>query len=95
MSSSLLVSKMENGAKELGIECKIWAVSIDTVFNHLDKADILLIGPQVRFMLPKLKRAGEENGFPVEVINTIHYGTLNGMEVLKVAIQLYRSKEVR
>ncbi|MFE8700242.1 PTS sugar transporter subunit IIB [Cytobacillus sp. FJAT-54145] len=88
MSTSLLVTKMEKAAAEQGKECKIWAVSGDAVKNHIDQADVLLIGPQVRYMLPQLKKVGEEKGIPVDVINTVHYGTCNGAEVLKFAFQL-------
>lgn len=88
MSTSLLVTKMEKSAAEQGWEVNIWAVPGDVVRNHIDKADVLLVGPQVRYMLPQLKKVGEEKGIPVDVINTVHYGTCNGAEVLKFARQL-------
>ncbi len=88
MSTSLLVTKMEKSAREQGLEAKIWAVSGDAVRNHIDQADVLLVGPQVRYMLPQLKKLGEEKGIPVDVINSVHYGTCNGSEVLKFATQL-------
>lgn len=75
MSTSLLVSKMEKSAQEQGKDYTIWAVSGDSVQNHIDKADVLLLGPQVRYMLPQLKKLGESKGVPVDVINTVHYGT--------------------
>ncbi|WP_066314069.1 PTS sugar transporter subunit IIB [Bacillus sp. FJAT-29814] len=92
MSSSLLVSKMKKIALEQGIDCKVWAVAIDAVSKHIDEADVLLLGPQVRYLLPDFKRAGEEKGIPVAVINSVHYGTVNGTEVFKFARQLYNSK---
>lgn len=55
MSTSLLVTKMEKSAQEQGKEYKIWAVSGDSVNQHIDKADVLLLGPQVRYLLPQLK----------------------------------------
>lgn len=88
MSTSLLVTKMEKSAQEQGKEYKIWAVSGDSVRNHVDQADILLLGPQVRYMLPHLKKLGEEKNIPVDVINSVHYGTCNGAEVVKFAEQL-------
>lgn len=88
MSTSLLVTKMEKSASEQGKEYKIWAVPGDAVKNHIDQADVLLLGPQVRYMLPRLKTLGQERGIPVDVINTVHYGTCNGAEVVKFAEQL-------
>lgn len=88
MSTSLLVTKMEQSAAEQGFQANIWAVSGDAVRSHIDKADVLLVGPQVRYMLPQLKKLGDEKGIPVDVINTVHYGTCNGAEVLKFARQM-------
>lgn len=93
MSSSLLVSKMKKSAEEQGIQCNICAVPIDIVRKQFEKADVLLIGPQVRYVLPEFKQLGEEKGIPVEVINTVHYGTFNGKEVLKFAEKLYATKQ--
>ncbi|MDA1476817.1 PTS sugar transporter subunit IIB [Bacillus changyiensis] len=88
MSTSLLVTKMEKSAEAQGKDHTIWAVSGDEVQQHLDKADVLLIGPQVRYLLPRLKKLGEAEGVPVDVINPVDYGTCNGAEVLKTAEQL-------
>ncbi|MDQ0970734.1 PTS sugar transporter subunit IIB [Neobacillus sp. NPDC093182] len=91
MSTSLLVAKMETAAKAEGIEAKIWAVSANEVNNHLDAADVLLVGPQVRYLLPQLKKKGLEKGIPVDAINPVHYGMCNGAEVLKFARNLIGS----
>lgn len=90
MSTSLLVTKMEKTSVELGDQDKIWAVPGDVVHKHIDNADVLLLGPQVRYMLPQLKKLGEQKGIPVDVINTVHYGTCNGAEVLKFAKSLVK-----
>lgn len=91
MSTSLLVTKMEAAAKAEGISAKIWAVSANEVKNHFDHADVLLVGPQVRYLLPKLKKTGLEKGIPVDLINPVHYGLCNGAEVLKFARSLIGS----
>ncbi|MEH7415011.1 PTS sugar transporter subunit IIB [Neobacillus drentensis] len=92
MSTSLLVSKMEASAKKQGIDCEIWAVGSTEVNNHLQEADVLLLGPQVRFLLAKLKKEGEKRGIPVDSINPMHYGLCNGEEVLKHAINLIKGE---
>ncbi|MFD0051245.1 PTS sugar transporter subunit IIB [Actinomycetes bacterium NPDC127524] len=88
MSTSLLVTKMETYTKEQGIEGKIWAVSADDVKNHIDDANVLLLGPQVRYLLSQFKKLGEEKGIPVDTINPVHYGMMNGAEVVKFARNL-------
>jgi cellobiose PTS system EIIB component len=86
MSTSLLVTKMEKAAKEQGIDCQIWAVGVSEVNIHLDNADILLLGPQVRYLLTNLKKTGAEKGIPVETINPVDYGMCNGEKVLTFAL---------
>ncbi|NRQ53205.1 PTS sugar transporter subunit IIB [Brevibacillus sp. HD1.4A] len=88
MSTSLLVQKMEQAARVKGLEVKIWAVSADDVKSHIDQAEVLLLGPQVRYKLAEMKKVGEERGIPVDVIRTVDYGSLNGKNVLEFALRL-------
>lgn len=92
MSTSLLVTRMEKAAAEQGIEARIWAVGADAIRSNLNEADVLLLGPQVRYMLKELKTLGNEKGIPVEVINMMHYGMVNGAEVLKQAVTMFNNK---
>jgi len=79
MSTSLLVSKMEKTAAEEGIEAKIWAVPANEADANFDEADIVLLGPQVRYMLSKFEKETEK---PVRVIDMLHYGKMDGKAVL-------------
>ncbi|MDF2558104.1 MAG: sugar transporter subunit [Bacillales bacterium] len=92
MSTSLLVTRMEKAAAEQGFEARIWAVGVDAIRANLDQADVLLLGPQVRYMLNELKTLGNEKGIPVEVINMMHYGMVNGAEVFKQAVTMFNNK---
>ncbi|MRX71598.1 PTS sugar transporter subunit IIB [Bacillus lacus] len=93
MSTSLLVAKMEESAKEQGLNCSIRAVGASEVDKHMEEADVLLLGPQVRYLLSNLKKAGEQYGIPVDSINMVHYGTCNGKEVLSFACKLISSNK--
>ena len=88
MSTSLLVSKMQAAAEAQGIECSINAVGEAELKKHENEIDVLLLGPQVRFLLNKMKTKFEPLGIPVEVINTVDYGTMNGEKVLKHALSM-------
>lgn len=88
MSTSLLVTKMEAAAKEMGVEAKIWAVSVDEVQKNLEQADVLLLGPQVRYKLSQFKKDGEAKGIPVDMINPVDYGMVNGKKVLEQALKM-------
>ncbi|ART75304.1 PTS sugar transporter subunit IIB [Sutcliffiella horikoshii] len=89
MSTSLLVTKMEKSVAEKGIDCKIWAVGSSEVKNHLEQADVLLVGPQVRYLIAQLQK-DVQGRIPVEAINPMHYGLCNGEEVLNQAIALIK-----
>ncbi len=88
MSTSLLVTKMEAAAKEANIDAKIWAISEANLANEITNCDVVLLGPQVRFMLNKAEEIAKPHNVPVEVINMMHYGTCNGKAVLDRAIEL-------
>lgn len=85
MSTSLLVKKMEEAAKEMNVEAKIWAVGDAESDNNVGEADIILLGPQVRYLLSKMQDKVEGKK-PVQVINMMHYGTMNGKKVLEEAL---------
>ncbi len=93
MSTSLLVSKMKVSAKELGIDCTINAVAESELNDYDRDFDVLLLGPQVRFLFNKLKDRFSLEGVPVSVISTIDYGTMNGDKVLKYALDLMENKQ--
>lgn len=87
MSTSLLVNKMKEAAKELGTEADIWAVGDAQSAEEVSKADIVLLGPQVRYL--KKKMEGRVNGrIPVEVIDMKDYGSMNGKAVLEKTLSI-------
>lgn len=92
MSTSLLVTRMEAAAKKLGADVSIIAIAEAEMKDYWDKTDLLLLGPQVRYLLNKLKAAGEEKGIPVELINSVDYGLMNGEKVLNQALNLLKDR---
>jgi PTS system cellobiose-specific IIB component len=91
MSTSLLVTKMQEAAKEQGVEAEIWAVGEAEASSNWEKADVLLLGPQVRFLEGKIKdMVGGK--IPVDVIDMRAYGTMDGKTVLKQALDLIDNK---
>ncbi|MED4544616.1 PTS sugar transporter subunit IIB [Lysinibacillus sphaericus] len=90
MSTSLLVSKMQKAAQEQNIEADIFAIAeseVDKVLTN-KKADVLLLGPQVRYLKSTFEEKFKELNFPIDVINMADYGMMNGDNVLKQALKL-------
>ena len=86
MSTSMLVKKMQAAAQDKNIEANIWAVGDAESAVESKKADIVLLGPQVRFLLKKMEDK-VEHAKPVAVIDMAAYGSMNGAKVLENAIK--------
>lgn len=86
MSTSLLVTKMQKEAEKRGIDAKIWAVADAQAANNVGDADCMLLGPQVRFLLPKMRDLAGDT--PVDVIDMATYGMMDGSKTLDQALSL-------
>ena len=87
-STSLLMNKMLDEAKKRGIDVTVNAIGEKTISEHLGEFDVLLLGPQVRYMLNDTTKL--LNGTcPCNVIDMRDYGTMNGAKVLDAALKMY------
>ena len=82
MSTSLLVTKMQNYAKEIGYDCDVAAYPISEAATYGPEADIILLGPQVRFQLNDVKKQVGEDKI-VEPIDMRAYGMMDGKKVIE------------
>lgn len=85
MSTSLLVTKMEKAAKERGLDIEIFALSAGEGKKILKDVDLVLLGPQVRFMKSEFEKLAT---VPVDVIDMMAYGRMEGEKVLHTALGL-------
>lgn len=86
MSTSMLVKRMQDSANNSGYEAKIEAHSVSDISRVGPAADIIMLGPQVRFQLDKVKKQ-----FPDKIVDTIamqDYGRMDGEKVLNVVKEL-------
>lgn len=90
MSTSLLVTKMQEAAQNKGIDAEIFAVSAGEAEKTIEdkQIDILLLGPQVRFMKQQFEDKLASKNIPVDVIDMADYGMMNGEKVLDSALKL-------
>lgn len=88
MSTGLLVVQMQEAAKRNRIEVEIRAMSEIKFKKFQGQTDILLLGPQIGFLLSELKAEYEPKGMKVNVIDSIDYGMMNGEKVLNDALNL-------
>lgn len=90
MSTSLIVSKMKQAAEAQGKSYKIWAVDHGHVESELGNFDVLLLGPQIRYMLDKMEKLVAP--VPVASIEPSAYGLCDGAAILKQAESLVANK---
>lgn len=89
MSTSLLVTKMQKAADDAGEDVEIFATAAADAENKLNSEhpDVLMLGPQVRYMLDDFKKQAD---CPVAVIDMRDYGLMNGPKVLSEALALIK-----
>lgn len=94
MSTSLLVSKMQKAAEEQGVEANIFARSAQEMELALEQndVDVVLLGPQVRYMKKQIEAELKGKDIPIAEINMQDYGMMNGKNVLKQALEIVESK---
>lgn len=88
-STSLLVKKMQEAASKKGLEdVEITATAQADAKNHYDSVDVVLLGPQVRYLYNELKKTLASKNVALDVINSRDYGLMNGEAVLEQALKL-------
>ena len=85
-SSSLLAVNTEKAAKAKGAEVEITLLSAAeaAVYDFRAKpVDVVLIAPQVRFKKRSITQAAAPLGIPVEDIESVTYGMMDGEKLFE------------
>ena len=89
MSTSLLVTKMEKAAREKNLDVEILALGSGEAKKNLKGVDIILLGPQVRCMRKEFEKIAT---VPVDVIDMLAYGRMEGEKVLDSALAMMKKE---
>lgn len=81
MSTSLLVQKMQKEAAARGEDVTIEARPMNEAMDHIDEADIILLGPQIGYAKGDFEKA-VAGRCPVTVIPMADYGRMNAAKIL-------------
>lgn len=85
-STAVLCDKIRRAAENKGREIEIHATAIARAGEDIGEADVVLLGPQVRYMLNKVKE--QAGGKPVGAIDMQSYGTLDGEKVFDQVVRM-------
>ena len=88
MSTSMLMKRMQDAAEKKQVETLIRAVPENQFKSLAEETDVLLLGPQVGYLLKKYKAEYEPKGLKVDVISSIDYGMMKGEKVLETALSM-------
>ncbi len=86
-SSQKIEEKMLEHALKLNVKVKIRAIGDAEKKSRIPNADIILLGPQIRYTLDEVKALAV--GKIVKVINSQEYGLLRGDLILEDALNSY------
>ena len=86
LSTSLLVNRVQKIAMERDININVSTSSSNTYKRVADDADVILLGPQVRYMLREVKKVAPDKA--VSVINSSAFKRMNGAAVLDHIVEL-------
>lgn len=92
MSTSLLVRKMVEAAQERGLEVEIDAYGVAEFDSQFPRYQVVLLGPQVKYMLKMLSEKAAAQDIPVQPIDPMDYGMQRGEKVLDFALSLIEAK---
>jgi len=88
MSTSLLVEKVKKAAESKGIEMDVYALAEADAKKDLAQADILLLGPQVRYLESSFREGIKGTDTKLGVVDMMAYGRLDGEKVVQQIIDL-------
>ena len=81
MSTSLLVQKMQKEVAARGEEVAIEARPMNEAMDHINEADVILLGPQIGYAKGDFEKA-VGGRIPVTVIPMADYGLMNAPKIL-------------
>ena len=95
MSTSMLVKKMTDYAREKGIDTDIDDMPFDKMGSRVDRTDIMLLGPQVRHLYKKMLAEYGEKIPVIQVMNMSYYALVKAGEIFEDAYAEYNKKTIK
>lgn len=92
-STGMLADSIRESAEQRGMKVVVNAYSISEAKNVVKDADVVLLGPQLRFQKAKVESLIDSEDIPVMVVNTMDYGMMNGGAVLDALLKEIKGKE--
>lgn len=82
MSSSIFVKIMRNEIKEQNLDFTVASIGIFEVKKYIDKADLILLAPQVKYAFKEISEMSKNYNVPTILISENDYGIMNVKNIL-------------
>lgn len=91
MSTSIMANKMRKYAEECGYALNVYAINIGRIEEEYQKADLILLGPQVVYMRESIMK-NIDNACPVVAINAEYFSKLDGKSAIEDAVVILNNR---
>lgn len=91
MSTSIMANKMRKYAEECGYALNVYAINIGRIEEEYQKADLILLGPQVVYMQESIMK-NIDNACPVVAINAEYFSKLDGKSAIEDAVVILNNR---
>jgi len=91
-SSGFMAASMRKAAKKYGITATIEARTDSLVDEYIEKIDVLLVGPHLRYMEDALQEKADNFNVPMAFIDNTTYGNIDGKRGLALAQKTLKNK---
>lgn len=91
MSTSMLIADIKEEAKKRDLDIDIDALPFGQLTERIDRTDILLLGPQIRYLLGQFQKEYGGKIPVIKVMNMSDYGLVNGAKILSECIKDYEN----
>ena len=86
-STGMVAQKITEAAASRGVDATVNAYSMAHIAEVIGGADIVLLGPQIKFKLNAFQKEYGDSGVPIVVIEPTDYGMLNGENILNTVLK--------
>lgn len=80
MSTGIMKMKLEQESVKRNLDASVQAIPMSDLDSHIDEADVILLGPQIRFAFSKIKSQAKDKF--VMTIEPQDFGTMNAPKVM-------------
>lgn len=88
----MMAEAIKKAADKKGIDVNVNAYPYTKLSELIDGADVVLLGPQIRYKQKELQQKYGDKNVPILVINPMDYGMMDGEKVLNAVIASLQEK---